>query len=201
MDMEKLNRIEALIREERDLRETMAEMSEQKERIRQYCLEALKDTDATARKVVEIVANNCGLFPTYDTAYGTIYYTVSNHERHFHVRVQKGQPWDHPDNMIDEMYIETVHGKSEQVFAADHLVPYPHGYRKFGKYEAAKKLIEGATDLQTLTQYQKQAEHAKRWATELLDILEGHMKNAVDTRNREMQDGVHAAAQEYRKIG
>ena len=38
MDMEKLNRIEALIREERDLRETMAEMSEQKERIRQYCL-------------------------------------------------------------------------------------------------------------------------------------------------------------------
>lgn len=185
MNMEAINRINTLVREEKDLQKTIDEMDEQTERIRKYCLEALEDAHETAEAVIKVVEENTHLFEKIGICATS--YTVRGNEGYLLVNLE--------NRYIKETQI-IMRGMGTRT-------------ESFGKcwcwgdmsdVEAIRKEINEAKGLVRLSALKNTADSTKLWAETILSILESHMKDAVAKRKRELEAGVHDAAEEYTKV-
>lgn len=200
--LERLERINALVREEKDLSATMSEMTEQCGKIRKYCLDALEDMKDTMEAVGKVICENEHLFAwRHGCGYRTCLVILKGGV-HFEFLVHDAGYFLFSDVWGENKYSpsktfnvggggengRTLSGSSYARTSKDALANY-------------KNRIEQAKTLRDLVKLQEDADTTKVWCEWILKILEGHLKNAVDTLHMQMKDGIHAASLDYKKIG
>lgn len=190
-----LDKITALIREEKDLRDTMEEMTEQCDRIRKYCLDALDDMEASMNTIGDLIASNKELFP--ELAHSTICAVMGNNGASFQVSfIANG--WV----LIDKVYAYNpsrnsayeVGGGGEQGRTLS-----GYGFADTASFNDYRKRITEEKRLQTLMELQKDADTTKDWISALFDILKQNLENRVATLHMNMKDGIHAASRNYKR--
>lgn len=199
--LERLERINALVREEKDLTATMSEMTEQCEKIRKYCLDALEDMKDTLEAVGKVICENEHLFTwRCGSGYRSCIVTL-NGGAHFEFSSFKSGYFSFSDVWGEDKYSPSktfcVGGGGED---GQTLSGYSYADTNKDSLANYKRNIEQINTLQDLTKLQKDADTTKLLCEWILKILEGHLKNAVDTLYMQMKNGIHAASLDYKKI-
>ena len=194
MNTERLDRINAFLREESDLAKTMSEMDEQCERIRKYCLDAVADVMETAKTVLDIVKNNPCLFPIESgTCANKSKVSTSDRTGYFLVNVN--------DGMFSDVYTPSPDGDGLTFFGGKIKTLFPTSWMPISRLVEVEKGLKGEKTLKEWVELKGLADNTKKWAEELLRILESHVKARVDALHNVMKDGIRAASAEYTKIG
>jgi len=190
-----LDKITALIREEKDLRDTMAEMTEQCDRIRKYCLDALDDMESSMNTIGDLIASHKELFPELTSRTfckiggnkGAFFQISFNHNGS--VSIEKVYAYLPSRNSTYEVGGGGEKGRTLSGYS----------FANTASFNDYRKRITEANRLQTLTELQKDADTTKDWISALFDILQQNLENRVATLHMNMKDGIHAASRNYKR--
>lgn len=186
MDIEAMNRINALLREDNTLQEKIGQMSKEAENIREYCISAINDCEETYKYVSKFVVDNSYLFTRKGSS--------------IEVRDDKNLLFEigYAEREEGKRSIDKVIDESGRIISGG-LIDYlgiVFGYQ----FEEARKKVMEATDFPTLNSLYCQANRTKDWSARLLHSLEKGMEMVVENRRGVMEKGIQCASQRYEKV-